>query len=72
LHGDIDGSNLYMTRTDLHELLAQAFDRAGQRDSAAVHYRAVLRAWERADAPFRARRDSAHAWLSRQASARVR
>jgi tetratricopeptide (TPR) repeat protein len=65
LHGDIDGSNLYMTRTDLHELLAQAFDRAGQRDSAAVHYRAVLRAWERADPVYYVRRDSARARLSR-------
>lgn len=67
LHGDIDGSNLYMTRTDLHELLAQAFDQLGQRDSAAVHYRAVVRAWERADPVYHARRDSARARLSRQA-----
>ncbi len=65
LHGDIDGSNLYMTRTDLHELLAQAFDRAGQRDSAAVHYRGVVKAWERADPVYHARRDSARARLSR-------
>lgn len=65
LHGDLDGSNLYMTRTDLHELLAQAFDRLGQRDSAIVHYRAVVRAWERADPPYHARRDSARASLSR-------
>jgi hypothetical protein len=63
LHGDIDGSNLYMTRTDLHELLAQAFDRAGMRDSAAVHYRAVVRAWERADPLYHARRDQAARWL---------
>ena len=34
LRGEIDASNLYITRTDLHELLAEAFDRAGQRDSA--------------------------------------
>jgi hypothetical protein len=29
LHGGIDGSNLYLTRTDVYELLAQAFDRLG-------------------------------------------
>jgi predicted Zn-dependent protease len=64
LHGDIDGSNFYMTRTELHELLAQAFDRQGKRDSAAVHFRAVVRAWEHADPVFRARRDRARAWLA--------
>lgn len=64
LHGDVDGSNLYVTRTDLHELLAQAFDAAGMPDSAAVHYRRVVRAWERADAPFHERRERARAWLA--------
>jgi len=64
LHGDIDGSNFYMTRTELHELLAQAFDRQGKRDSAAVHFRAVVRAWEHADPMFRPRRDRARAWLA--------
>jgi predicted Zn-dependent protease len=65
LHGDIDGSNLYMTRTDLHELLAQAHDGAGSRDSAAVHFRAVARAWMRADPVYHARRDTVLAWLAR-------
>ena len=65
LHGDIDGSNLYITRTELHELLAQAFDRVGQRDSAAVHYRAVVKAWEHADPVFHARRETARHWLQR-------
>jgi DNA-binding SARP family transcriptional activator/tetratricopeptide (TPR) repeat protein len=64
LHGDLDGANLYVTRTDLHELLAQAFDRLGLRDSARVHYRAVVRAWERADPVYDARRDSARTRLS--------
>ena len=45
LHGELDGSSLYMARTELHELLAQAFDRAGMRDSGALHYRAVVNAW---------------------------
>ncbi len=65
LHGDIDGSNLYVTRTDLHELLAQVFDRLGSRDSAAVHYRAVVKAWEHADPLYQARREAARAWLAR-------
>jgi predicted Zn-dependent protease len=67
LRGEIDASNLYVTRTELHEVLARAFDAAGQRDSASAHYRAVVRAWRRADAPFHARRDSASAWLTRHA-----
>jgi DNA-binding SARP family transcriptional activator/tetratricopeptide (TPR) repeat protein len=67
LRGEIDASNLYVTRTELHELLARAFDQAGQRDSAAVHYSAVVRAWQRADPAFYARRDSAAAWLGRNA-----
>ena len=64
LRGEIDASNLYITRTDLHELLAQAFDSAGQRDSAATHYRSVVNAWRRADARYQPRRDRAAAWLA--------
>jgi DNA-binding SARP family transcriptional activator len=65
LRGEVDASNLYVTRTELHELLAQAYDRAGVRDSAAVHYQAVARAWVSADEMFHARRDAASAWLAR-------
>lgn len=72
LHGDIDGSNLYVTRTELHEVLAQAFDRLGMRDSAAVHYRAVARAWHNPDAPLQGRRDSVLAWLARHDAASAR
>jgi len=68
LHGDIDGSNLYVTRTDLHELLAQAFERTGIRDSATVHYRAVTAAWKRADPKYHARREVASAWLAGRAT----
>lgn len=64
LRGGIEGSTLYITRTELHELLAQALAAAGQRDSAAVHYREVVRAWERADAPFQPRRRAAQQWLA--------
>jgi hypothetical protein len=65
LRGEVDASNLYVTRTELHELLAQAYDKAGAHDSAAVHYRAVVRAWANADEAFHARRDAARNWLAR-------
>ena len=68
LHGELDGSSLYMSRTELHELLAQAFDQAGMRDSAAVHHRAVVKAWARADPMFHARRDRARTWLTSHAT----
>jgi len=65
LRGDIDAGALYVTHTELHETLAQAFDRAQMADSAAVHYRAVTRAWARADREFGPRRDAAQRWLTR-------
>ena len=52
LHGGVDGSNTYVTHTELHEALAHAFYTAGRRDSAAVHYAVVERAWRRADPEF--------------------
>lgn len=69
LRGEIDASNLYITRTDLHELLAEAFDRAGQRDSAAAHHQAVVNAWRRADARYQPRRDRSVAWLAQHGRA---
>jgi predicted Zn-dependent protease len=65
LRSDLEASALYLTHTELHELSAQhAFDRAGVTDSAAVHYRAVVRAWHRADQEFVLRRDAAQRWLA--------
>jgi tetratricopeptide (TPR) repeat protein len=52
LRGGVDGSNTYVTHTELHEALAHVFFAAGQRDSAAAHYAAVARAWRRADPQF--------------------
>jgi DNA-binding SARP family transcriptional activator/TolB-like protein len=72
LSGEIDSSNLYITRTELHELLAQAFDAAKSRDSAAFHYRAVAQAWSRADPMFVPRRSAATEWLARHSSSPVR
>ena len=59
LRGDLESSNLYVTRTELHEQLARTFDALGRRDSAMVHYRQVVNAWERADPAFTARRNAA-------------
>jgi DNA-binding SARP family transcriptional activator/tetratricopeptide (TPR) repeat protein len=55
LHGSLEASNYYLTQTDLHAILAEAFDRAGEPDSALVHYRRVLAAWHNADPEFRQR-----------------
>lgn len=52
LRGGVDGGNTYVTHTELHEMLAQAFTGARLRDSAAVHYAAVERAWRFADPEF--------------------
>jgi DNA-binding SARP family transcriptional activator len=59
LRGGLDGSNLYMNRTQLHELLAQAWDSAGKTDSAVVHYAIVAGVWGKADAGTRVRAESA-------------
>jgi DNA-binding SARP family transcriptional activator/tetratricopeptide (TPR) repeat protein len=59
LRGSIESSNLYVTRTELHELLAQAWDAANGPDSAAANYRVVANAWKRADPMLQARRAEA-------------
>jgi DNA-binding SARP family transcriptional activator/TolB-like protein len=59
LRGSLEASNLYVTHTELHELLARAYDEAGQPDSAAAHYRWVVNAWRGADPQFRPRREVA-------------
>lgn len=64
LHGPLDGSGMYVTRTEVHEALADAFSRAGRADSAAVHYRAVASAWEHGDPPFAARAARARRMLA--------
>jgi tetratricopeptide (TPR) repeat protein len=64
LRGDIEAGALYVTHTELHEVLAQAFDRAKMSDSASVHYRAVTKAWAGADREFWPRRAAAQRWLA--------
>jgi DNA-binding SARP family transcriptional activator/tetratricopeptide (TPR) repeat protein len=64
LRGGFEGSGLYLSQTETHELLARAFDAAGQRDSAAAHYTLVERAWRGADPFLRPRYEAVKAWLA--------
>jgi len=64
LRGAIDASNLYVTRTELHELLAQAWDAAGNLDSAAVHYAWIAKAWSAADPALAPRLNAARTRLA--------
>ena len=50
LRGDLQSSNLWVTRTALHQELARAFAALGRADSAAVHARAAAAALRLADA----------------------
>ena len=61
LRGDMEASNLYVSRTELHELLAKAWDGAGRADSASAHYTLVANTWANGDPPFRARAEAARA-----------
>ncbi len=61
LRGGVDGSNTHVTHTELREELAHAFELAGQHDSATFYYRAVERAWRRADPQFQERYERAKA-----------
>lgn len=57
--GTLENTSLYVTRTELHEVIARAFDALGNADSAAVHYRYVAAALERSDPGARPRYDAA-------------
>ena len=59
LRGPVGATGTYATRTELQELLALAYERAGDRNRAAAQYRRVLHAWSRADEQLRARRAAA-------------
>jgi DNA-binding SARP family transcriptional activator len=52
IHGSIESSNLYVTRTELYEALGQAWHALAQHDSAAAYSGRVLRAWANADPSF--------------------
>lgn len=51
-----DGTALYLTHTEAHEFLGKAWEAAGNRDSAAYHYRLAAKVWETADPRFTPRR----------------
>jgi tetratricopeptide (TPR) repeat protein len=55
LRGKLDASNMYVTQTEIHELLAQSWMAAGRPDSAGPHFDWVARAWAAGD-PRYARR----------------
>jgi DNA-binding SARP family transcriptional activator len=67
LRGPLESSNYYVTRTEAHYRLGEAWEAtagAAARDSAAAHYAIVAKAWARADPIFadrvaRARRATA-------------
>jgi hypothetical protein len=52
---EMEGAALYVTRTEMRDQLARAWEAQGNRDSALVHYRAVANAWKTADARLQPR-----------------
>ena len=71
LRGPVESSSFYLTRTELHEMLARSFEAAGMPDSAAVHYGIVARSWQHGDPPFRRRAAIADAARRRLTHARA-
>ncbi len=65
LHADfLSGSTFYVTATEVHEALGQAFAALDQPDSARVHYAYVARVWDKADPQFQSRLAVARAYLA--------
>jgi len=64
LRGPIEASNLYVSRREPRELLAQSWETAGGRDSAIAQYRTVVDAWRAADPTLASRASSARARLT--------
>lgn len=65
LRGPIEASNFYVTRTEIHELLAHTFMSKVATDSAVAHFDVVARSWQYGDPPFRIRAAQAAAESSR-------
>ena len=64
LHGTLEASNLYLSRADVHELLAQAWGAAGARDSASAHLAWLVKTWAGADPSLAGRMQAARARLA--------
>jgi DNA-binding SARP family transcriptional activator/tetratricopeptide (TPR) repeat protein len=64
LRGKFDASNYYLTQTEVHELLAQAWDSAGRSDSASAHYAWIAHAWEHGDPQYARRAEQARSRIS--------
>lgn len=65
LLGPVSAAGLYASRTELLELLGDAYERTGQRDSAIALYSKVLFSWQRADPELQARVEAVRARLTR-------
>lgn len=65
LRGPLDGGNLYISRTEIHELAGYAWEAAGHPDSAAAHFHWVSKAWRNADPRFQDRLDDVRRRLAR-------
>ena len=65
LRGGIEGAGFYITRTELHEMLARLFDANQQQDSAVAHYAVVERSWRSADPLLKVRYEAARQKLAR-------
>jgi tetratricopeptide (TPR) repeat protein len=65
LRGTLEAANLYVTRTELHEAMAEAHAALGRRDSAQKHWRQVAAALARSDPGARPRLERARAELLR-------
>jgi hypothetical protein len=55
LRAGVEASALYVSRTELHELLARSWEAAGRGDSAAAHFAITARVWSVGDPPYGAR-----------------
>lgn len=64
LHGTLEASNLYLNRAEVHELLAQAWDAVGARDSTAAHLAWLVKAWSHPDPWFAERAGAARVRLA--------
>jgi tetratricopeptide (TPR) repeat protein len=64
LRSKLDASNMYVTQTEIHEILAQAWAAAGRPDSAGPHFDRVARAWAKGDADYAKRAEDARRHIS--------